>query len=391
MKKKKKLLSLVTLFAIFTILISGCNINLSPIPSSDIPENIITLANIPDFNGEPYIVLNSNRPYFTESEITDKSYEFYSELDTLGRCGTAYACIGVDIMPTEDRGNIGSVKPSGWHSVRYDIVDGKYLYNRCHLIAYMLAGENANEKNLITGTRFLNIQGMLPFEDMVHDYVRETKNHVMYRVTPIFKGDNLLANGCLLEGYSVEDNGDGIMFCVYAYNAQPGITIDYETGESCLESDILPEKTPSVDQYTYVLNTNSKKFHKESCSQISRISDENKSFFCGTYEELINNGYSPCKSCCDDGNNDKIIIQSSPTPSPSVLPTLTPSPNISITPTPSDSEETCCFVLNTSSKKFHKESCSQVKRIKEENKAYYTGTLKDLLKDGYSACNMCCK
>lgn len=382
MKLKKKLLSLVALFAIVTLIMSGCGLNLPSTPSSNIPEDIITLANIPDFSGEPYIVINGNKPYFTENEITDKSYEIYSELDTLGRCGTAYACIGTDIMPTEDRGNIGSVKPSGWHSVRYDIVDGKYLYNRCHLIAYMLAGENANEKNLITGTRFLNIQGMLPFEDMVHDYVLETKNHVMYRVTPIFKDNNLLANGCLLEGYSVEDSGDGIMFCVYAYNAQPGITIDYATGDSCLDSDTLPEKTPSLDQYTYVLNTSSKKFHKESCSQVNRISDENKSYFYGTYEELISNGYTPCKSCCDD--DDEIIIQPTPTP-------VTPSPDASVAPTPSDDNKTYNFVLNTDSKKYHKESCSQVNKIKEENKAYFTGTEEDLINDGYSSCKMCCK
>ena len=187
---------------------------------------------IPEFSGEPYVAINGNIPFFVEEEYTTESYEYYSELDTLGRCGVTEACIGIDIMPTEDRGNIGSVKPSGWQSVKYDIVDGKYLYNRCHLIGFQLAGENANKRNLITGTRYLNIEGMLPFEDMVADYVKETENHVLYRVTPIFNGDDLVAEGVLMEGWSVEDEGDGICFCIYAYNAQPGIVIDYATGNS---------------------------------------------------------------------------------------------------------------------------------------------------------------
>lgn len=192
---------------------------------------------IPAFSGEAYVVLNSNVPFFTQEEYTADSYEFYSELDNLGRCGVAESCIGLDIMPTEERGSIGSVKPTGWHSVKYDIVDGKYLYNRCHLIGFQLAGENANPKNLITGTRYLNIEGMLPFENLVADYVQETENHVLYRVTPIFEGEDLVARGVVMEGWSVEDEGDGICFCVFAYNAQPGITIDYATGESRLTEE----------------------------------------------------------------------------------------------------------------------------------------------------------
>jgi len=191
-----------------------------------------SVEEIPPYSGEAYVAVNGNVPFFVEEEYTTESYEFYSELDDLGRCGVTMACIGIDIMPTEDRGNIGSVKPSGWQSVKYDIVDGKYLYNRCHLIGFQLAGENANKRNLITGTRYLNIEGMLPFEDMVADYVKETENHVLYRVTPIFNGDDLVAEGVLMEGWSVEDEGDGICFCIYAYNAQPGIVIDYATGNS---------------------------------------------------------------------------------------------------------------------------------------------------------------
>ena len=195
-------------------------------------ESAQTLEEIPEFTDAAYVAVNGNVPFFLPEEYTTESYEYYSDLDELGRCGVTMACIGVDIMPTEDRGDIGSVKPTGWHSVKYDIVDGKYLYNRCHLIGFQLAGENANKKNLITGTRYLNIEGMLPFENLVADYVKETENHVLYRVTPLFDEDNLVAHGVLMEGYSVEDDGEGVCFCVYAYNAQPGITIDYATGES---------------------------------------------------------------------------------------------------------------------------------------------------------------
>lgn len=195
-------------------------------------EGADSVEEIPEFTDVAYVAVNDNVPFFMPEEITDESFEYYSDLDELGRCGVTMACIGVDIMPTEERGEIGSVKPSGWQSVKYDIVEGKYLYNRCHLIGFQLAGENANKKNLITGTRYLNIEGMLPFENLVADYVQETQNHVMYRVTPLFDGDDLVAHGVLMEGWSVEDEGEGVCFCVYAYNAQPGIVIDYATGNS---------------------------------------------------------------------------------------------------------------------------------------------------------------
>ena len=198
------------------------------------PQYSQSVQNIPPFDGEPYVIINDNEPEFSRDLLTVRSYEFYSELDPLGRCGYAMACIGKDLMPTEERGSIGQVKPSGWQTAKYDNVDGKYLYNRCHLIGYQLTGENANEANLITGTRFLNVEGMLPFENMVADYVKETGNHVLYRVTPIFDGTNLLAQGVQIEGWSVEDNGTGICFNVYCYNSQPDIEIDYATGESRL-------------------------------------------------------------------------------------------------------------------------------------------------------------
>ena len=193
---------------------------------------VFDLASVPAYSGQPYAIVNDNKPYFTDADLTAVSFETYSDLDSLGRCGLAYASVGKDLMPTEERGSIGQVKPSGWHTIKYDNVDGKYLYNRCHLIGYQLTAENANEKNLITGTRYLNVQGMLPFENMVADYVKETGNHVLYRVTPVFEGSNLVASGVQIEAWSVEDDGEGICFNVYCYNVQPGVEIDYASGES---------------------------------------------------------------------------------------------------------------------------------------------------------------
>ena len=203
-----------------------------PEDAEEIADAAFSLAQVPKYSGEAYVPMNGNAPYFDPEGIPPESFEYYASLDELGRCGVTAACIGVDIMPTEERGEIGSVKPTGWQSVTYANVDGRYLYNRCHLIGFQLAGENANRGNLITGTRYLNIEGMLPFENMVADFVKETENHVLYRVTPIFVGSELVARGVLMEGWSVEDQGESICFCVYAYNVQPGIRIDYATGES---------------------------------------------------------------------------------------------------------------------------------------------------------------
>ena len=193
---------------------------------------VVTL-NIPDYNGKPYAEVNGNRPFFDNDDITTEVFETYSDLDYLGRCGTAYANICKELMPTEERGEIGMIKPTGWHTVKYpDIIEDRYLYNRCHLIGYQLSGENANSANLITGTRYFNVEGMLRFENWVAEYVRETNNHVLYRVTPVFDGNDLVAKGVLMEAYSVEDNGAGVEFCVFVYNVQPGIEIDYRTGDS---------------------------------------------------------------------------------------------------------------------------------------------------------------
>ena len=191
-------------------------------------------GDIPEYSGNAYITINNNIPQFDDEQKKSKEeFEYYSDLDSLGRCGTAYANICPNLQPTEKRGEIGQVKPSGWHTVKYnDIIDGNYLYNRCHLIGYQLAGENANEKNLITGTRYLNVVGMLEFENKVDKYVDDTGNHVLYRVTPVFEGDDLVASGVHMEAWSVEDDGDGICFNVYCYNVQPGIGIDYLTGDS---------------------------------------------------------------------------------------------------------------------------------------------------------------
>lgn len=204
--------------------------------TAETPEEaaVITMDSLPEYAGEPYVILYENQPAFTEEERTcTQSYEAYSEMDLLGRCGVAKACVGTDLMPTEERGSIGMVKPSGWHTVRYDdLVDGNYLYNRCHLIGYQLSGENANEMNLITGTRYLNVKGMLPFENQVADYVRETGNHVLYRVTPDFRNVELVARGVQIEAWSAEDHGEGVCFHVYCYNVQPGVEIRYLDGES---------------------------------------------------------------------------------------------------------------------------------------------------------------
>lgn len=254
-------------------------------------------SDAPAYEGNPFAAINGNVPFFTTNQITAESYEYYSPLDDLGRCGITVASVGQDMMPTEDRESISSVKPSGWQSVKYDasLVSGGYLYNRAHLIGFQLCGENANELNLITGTRYLNIDGMLPFENMVADYVKETGNHVLYRVTPIYTGDNLVAEGVLMEGWSVEDNGEGICFNVYAYNVQPGITIDYATGESRLSDE--PWETQAPVEKDYVLNTKTKKFHNTWCGSVADMSEDNKGEFHGFRSELIEQGYAACGSC----------------------------------------------------------------------------------------------
>ncbi len=271
----------------------------------------ITLEDIPEYNGKAYVVVNNNVPAFTESDLTTTSFEKYSALDSLGRCGVANANIGLDLMPTEERGNIGMVKPSGWQTIRYENVDGRYLYNRCHLIGFQLSGENANDRNLITGTRYMNVEGMLPFENMVADYVQETNNHVLYRVTPIYEGNNLLASGVQMEAYSVEDKGGDICFNVFCYNVQPGIIIDYSNGNSRAEDGsapygssgvVIPEKENNQTQNsngstTYIANKNTGKFHYPDCSSVGQMKEKNKKYLTGTRDEAIAQGYSSCGRC----------------------------------------------------------------------------------------------
>ena len=283
---------------------------------------------LPAYSKSASIKLNNNTPYFTEDEIAvaaSSSYEAYSPLDSLGRCGITQANLSLDTMPTEERGEIGSVKPSGWHTVKYDGIDGNYLYNRCHLIGYQLSGENSNTRNLITGTRYMNVEGMLPYENKTADYIKSTGNHVLYRVIPIFEGDNLLASGVTMEAYSIEDAGKDLSFCVYCYNVQPGITINYVNGDSTgpaftgsttgsttgnITDSKTESKTESTEQSstfkqnngneissTYILNTNTRKFHRPDCSSVKKMKDKNKAEFTGTREEAIAAGYDPCGNC----------------------------------------------------------------------------------------------
>ncbi len=332
MKFSKNLFWLI-LFSVIVCL-TGCDS-----PGQNLQNSLSQRTEVNGYDQEPYEIIHNNEPEFTEKEKkSTKAFENYASLDSLGRCGVAFANICEEIMPTEKRGSIGKIKPSGWHTVKYDTVDGKYLYNRCHLIGYQLAGENANEKNLITGTRYLNMEGMLPFENEVADYVQDTGNHVLYRVTPQYEGDNLVAEGVQMEGYSVEDEGEGICFNIFAYNVQPGINIDYKTGESVQEENsaqrAIEEKedeeykeNPSQEtdyekssgykqsqkedskgksvtetgtesaKKDYVLNMNTKKIHDPSCSSVQEILPKNRKKVKEDRNKLIEEGYEPCQRC----------------------------------------------------------------------------------------------
>lgn len=271
----------------------------------------------PDYCGEPCIAIDHSGACFTAEEITADSFEFYGELDSLGRCTGAIACVGVDLMPTEDRSLLVSVKPAGWQSTQYDFIDQKYLYNRCHLLAYQLTAENANERNLITGTRYLNITGMLPFENQIRNYIRNTGNHVMYRVTPVFSESNLIADGVRMEAYSVEDAGSGIQFCVYCYNVQPGVVINYVDGSSVSDGTVTAEmlenagstwydetaaKEAAAQYYDengteYVLNTRRMKIHRPECDSVVEMSPKNSYEIKAFLQVLVDAGYDPCKNC----------------------------------------------------------------------------------------------
>lgn len=273
--------------------------------------NHLNINSVPPYSNKPYVTINDNKPFFTESDMTNESFEKLSNLDKLGRCGVAYANLCKELMPTQERGAIGMIKPTGWHTIRYENIDGHYLYNRCHLLSFQLTGNNADARNLITGTRYLNTEGMLPFENMVAEYIKTTNHHALYRVTPIFVGENLLASGVLIEGYSIEDNGKSVCFNVYCYNVQPGIKINYATGESVVEnsssqydykqnttqnSKVNANKNPDY-KTVYILNMHTKKFHYTNCESVKNMKEENKKYLSCTREQLISQGYSPCKLC----------------------------------------------------------------------------------------------
>ena len=316
-------------------IVTDADVTDAPVTDVSVTENIkleappFKASDIPEYSGSPYTEINSNVPFFTDHPAG--SFEVYSPLDELGRCGVAYANISTDLMPTEKRGEIGSVRPSGWHTVKYnDLIKDLYLYNRCHLIGYQLTGENANERNLITGTRYMNTEGMEPFESRVANYISSRNKHVLYRVTPVFDGNDLVARGVLMEAYSAEDDGAGICFCVFCYNVQPGIGINYADGDSWVIEEAVTEavtetepvtesqteepeiirlepveqqepverELPSEEKsQTYILNTNTKKFHYPSCSSVDSMKDKNKQEYTGSRDDIIAMGYDPCKRC----------------------------------------------------------------------------------------------
>jgi len=271
------------------------------VPVVDLPdappipvEEGVTLDTLPAFSGEPFVVLGDNVPEFPQEDLDAEPFESYSPLDGLGRCGVCYACVAPETMPTEDRGDIGSVKPTGWVQARYDFVDGESLYNRCHLIGFQLTGENANKENLITGTRYMNVDGMLPFENQVAEYVEDTGGRVLYRVTPVFQGDDLVAAGVRMEALSLEDQGERVCFDVYVYNCQPGVVINYADGVSRLDT----AEPPSGGGTTlYILNMNSRVFHKPGCPGALSMREENRREHTGDRETLLQWGYRPCNQC----------------------------------------------------------------------------------------------
>lgn len=275
------------------------------LPETELPvqaDDVATFdpALLPEYDGSAWITVNNDIPFFTEEDMTTECYTFLSELDDLGRCGPGMMCAGLESMPNGDRGEIGMVKPSGWVQAKYpDVIEESpsYLYNRAHILMWALSGINADERGLITGTRYMNIEGMLPNEEMVVDYIESTGEHVMYRVTPVFNGDNLLADGVLMEARSVES--DGLAFCRFAYNVQPGIVIDYATGESYAEDDTQPKPDPetTTGEATYIGNKNSMVFHLPECGSVGKMKEKNKVYFYGDREEPVSQGYGPCGNC----------------------------------------------------------------------------------------------
>lgn len=366
----KKIYSVLLLLALICTALCSC---FEPDePPTNPSYGSLSEGELPTYEGKAYAIINNNVPEFTDEEKSvTKSYEFYSELDELGRCGYTMACIGRDLMPTESRGDINEVYPSGWknssgksNNTEYEFVDAGWLYNRCHLIGFQLTGENANEKNLITGTRYLNIEGMLTFENRIADYVKETGNHVIYRVTPIFVGYELVARGVHLEAYSVEDEGEEICFNVYSFNVQPGVVINYKTGENRLA---LPDEVVGGHIHT----------------------DTNDDLKCDDCDEPFNDGCDVHRDADDNGKCDKTDC--------GVAFSDACEPHVDANDDGKcekceeaydDGAEIKTYVLNKSSKVVHTEAHGT---MKEENKLVFTGTLEELLATytDYRPCGTC--
>ena len=375
--RKRKNVFLCLLMALRLV----CNLAVVP-ASAETQKEKITLNNLPAYSGEAYVELNNNLPGFKKSELTKKAFEKYSKLDDLGRCCVAYANVCTETMPTEERGAIGMVKPTGWQTVKYDNVDGKYLYNRCHLIGYQLTAENANEKNLITGTRYLNVEGMLPFENMVADYVEETDNHVLYRVTPIFKGDNLLASGVQMEAYSVEDKGKGICFNVYCYNVQPGITIDYTDGSSKLADGTIAYISLNYSKYSLTVGQS-----KTLVATVSPESAKSKVTWYSSNNKVATVSSSG-KVTAKKAGTVTITAKTSNGLKATCKITVKAKAATTITNNTSSSGK-CTYVLNTNTKKFHLPSCSSVDDMKDKNKKEVTCSREEVIADGYQPCKRC--
>jgi DNA-entry nuclease len=337
------------------------------------------LAAVPEYSGAASVTLNNNQPEFTDDEITTASYEQYGALDSYGRCTTAIACIGTDLMPSEERSSIGMIKPTGWNQNKYPgIVDSEppYLYNRCHLIGYQLTGENANECNLVTGTRYMNVDGMLPYENEVASYIKNTGNHVMYRVTPIFEGSNLLCSGVQMEAYSVEDSGKGVSFNVYCYNVQPGVIIDYTDGSNSGDPSYTGSTSTEAtiqQSGTDITDNNSATSGTDTANGTSAQSNSNTAL-AGAAAATIAAG-----------------TQNSATTGSTTVGTTTSSEAFTVTEEISESAESpaCNYVANKNTKKFHYPSCSSVGDMKESNKLYYEGTRDELISQGYVPCKRC--
>lgn len=416
---KKKLTLLLCLVSVISLLFTGCTELLDGLleGGGDGGEPPVSLEDIPAFDGTAdYVVINGNVPFFTEDEITAKSYEYFSELDSLGRCGVAHASIGKDLMPTEQREDIGHVTPSGWQSVSYDIVPGGHLYNRCHLIGFQLTGENDNERNLITGTRNMNNEGMLPFENMIADYIKETGNHVMYRVTPIYEGDELVARGVLMEALSVED--DEIRFCIYVYNNQAGITINYANGESRLaddplselvgsghdESEILPAEADdsvtaiyaeTVDgEYSGCLVTVTVMGYAANVTLAIDIDEHGDVVMITVISESETHGKSldaflRSFEGLDSESADDAELVSGATVSTTAIRNAVLDALEAVECYTDAIENGRTYVINTSSGKFHKDTCKHASSMSESNKLVYVGYYADLAEAGYTACGVC--